>query len=89
MASARRPLRRCSSSRAAISWPRCATSIRAPRLPPSSMGWLICTLVVRVALRVSSASQESSGLGSTPAWRRSPAAMSTFQPAAASPGLLR
>jgi hypothetical protein len=38
-----------------------ATAMRAPRLPPSSSGWLRVTVVVLVSRRVSSTSQASSG----------------------------
>ncbi|MNE67208.1 hypothetical protein D3C80_1628040 [compost metagenome] len=43
-------------------------------------------MVVLVSRRVSSTSQASSGLGSSPAWRRSPSAMPISRPAAASSG---
>eukprot|EP01022_Parablepharisma_sp_SALTPOND_P027440 TRINITY_DN665_c0_g9_i1.p1 TRINITY_DN665_c0_g9~~TRINITY_DN665_c0_g9_i1.p1 ORF type:complete len:1867 (+),score=739.92 TRINITY_DN665_c0_g9_i1:18974-24574(+) len=65
-----RALRWLACSSTAMSRVRCAASMRALRLPPSSMGWLIWQVVVRLDLRVSSINAENSGLGRAPACSR-------------------
>jgi len=62
----------CARAASARCWPDSAAALRAARLPPSSISWFSCMVVLRLARRVSSTSVCSSGLGRARACCRAP-----------------
>ncbi|MNT26183.1 hypothetical protein D3C72_1617420 [compost metagenome] len=86
-AAARSSARRADSADAAWSRARSAAVTRAARLPPSSRGWLSCSVVVRLLRRRSSSCVSSVGLGQAPACTTAPSAAACSWRAADRPGL--